>query len=615
MAARASTPGGRTRSWRCAATSRCSATTARSWRSASRLLERLLAERPDAFIGVDAPDFNLGLEARLKAAGIKTVHFVSPSIWAWRGGGSAKIGRAADLVLCLFPFEPAIYAGAASGDYVGHPLADAIPMERRARRGRAALGVGADETVVALLPGSRRSEIKYIAPACSRRGRDAAAPGPGCASWSPVVPGLRPLLEALRAARRRLPITLLDGHAHEALAACDVALVASGTATLEAALFKRPMVIAYLMHSLSWQMSKLMHYQPWVGLPNILCVTSPCPSCCRTTRRRRWPRRARLARRSGAAGASQARFDGIHRELQRDTARSRPAMPRSKALSLTRTDARANLLGPQAARHRRRRGADGRRRRGRPRAARRPVVAAAVILDEQRTIRGLADSKLLTPDERERLDREIRRRPGAASASPGERRGDRHAEHPAGDAAGDAARRGGLGCKPQIVLVDGNQRPRWRCRSEAVVGGDAPVRSISAASIVAKVHRDRLCCSCTRSIRNTASSDKGSRPHLSALQLHGACPSTGAAFAPVREALDRCSGPQVAQGHADHLARNPLLVRLRKLAADGGPTAVSATSWLEGEHLARRGSRSAGRGAARDRRRRRRGRPRLRRLA
>jgi lipid-A-disaccharide synthase len=155
--------------------------------------------------------------------------------------------------------------------YVGHPLADTIPMEPPRAASRAALGLAASDTVVALLPGSRRSEIQYIAPRLLAAAREMARQRPGLRFIVPVVPGLRHLIEPLRKQHAaEVQIELLDGRSHEALAACDVALVASGTATLEAALFKRPMVIAYSMHPLSWQMMKRMKYQPWVGLPNIL---------------------------------------------------------------------------------------------------------------------------------------------------------------------------------------------------------------------------------------------------------------------------------------------------------------------------------------------------------
>jgi len=238
----------------------------------NQLAERLLADRPDVFIGVDAPDFNLDLEKRLKAQGIKTIHFVSPSIWAWRGKRVEKIRQSADLVLCIFPFEPAIYARhGVAASYVGHPLADAIPLEPPRDQSRTALGLESADTVVALLPGSRRSEIQYIAPRLFAAAREMGQRRSDLRFVVPVVPGLRHIVEPLRKQfASALRLDLLDGRSHEALAACDVALVASGTATLEAALFKRPMVITYSMHPLSWQMMKRMKYQPWVGLPNIL---------------------------------------------------------------------------------------------------------------------------------------------------------------------------------------------------------------------------------------------------------------------------------------------------------------------------------------------------------
>ena len=223
-------------------------------------------------IGVDAPDFNLGLEERLKAAGVPTVHFVSPSIWAWRGGRIEKIRRSADHVLCLFPFEPQIYARAGiAATYVGHPIADHIPLDVPRAAARAQLGLSDHDTVIALLPGSRRSEIRYIAPSLLAAATLLARQRPGLKFVLPVAPGLRALLDPLIAEHAPgLPLQLLDGQSHSALAACDLTLIASGTATLEAALFKRPMVIAYRLHALSWQIMKRLAYQPWVGLPNIL---------------------------------------------------------------------------------------------------------------------------------------------------------------------------------------------------------------------------------------------------------------------------------------------------------------------------------------------------------
>jgi lipid-A-disaccharide synthase len=236
------------------------------------LAERLLADPPHAFIGVDAPDFNLGLEARLKAAGIPTVHFVCPSIWAWRGGRAKKIARSADHVLCLFPFEPALLqAHGVAASYVGHPLADAIPLEVPRDAARHALALSPADTVISLLPGSRRSEITSIAPTLLRAAQELQRRRQGLRFILPVAPGLRPLVEAQLALVGDVPsLQLLDGQSHAALAACDLTLIASGTATLEAALFKRPMVITYRMNALTWAMMKRMAYQPWVGLPNIL---------------------------------------------------------------------------------------------------------------------------------------------------------------------------------------------------------------------------------------------------------------------------------------------------------------------------------------------------------
>ncbi|PZP36452.1 MAG: lipid-A-disaccharide synthase [Roseateles depolymerans] len=231
-----------------------------------QLGDRLIAGQPDVFIGIDAPDFNFGLETRLREAGLKTVHFVCPSIWAWRPERVKTIKRAADHVLCLFPFEPALLQAAGiAATYVGHPLADAIPLEPPRTAARQALGLAEGDTVIALLPGSRKSEIRYVAPALIGAARLMARPGRRFVM--PVAPGMRALLQPMLG---DVDIQLLDGRSHEALAACDVSLVASGTATLEAALFKRPMVVTYKIHPLNWWRLQGRALQPWVGLPNIL---------------------------------------------------------------------------------------------------------------------------------------------------------------------------------------------------------------------------------------------------------------------------------------------------------------------------------------------------------
>jgi len=244
----------------------------------AQLGDRLLAERPAAFIGIDAPDFNFGLERRLRAGGIKTLHFVCPSIWAWRGERVHTLAAAADHVLCLFPFEPPLLAQhGVAASFVGHPLADAIPLQVSQADARAALGLDAQAPLVALLPGSRRSEVRMITPLLLQAAQRMHQQRPGLRFVMPVAPGLRGLVdEAL--AQAGTPglapgagvLSLLDGRSHEALAACDLTLLASGTAALEAALFKRPMVITYRLAWLNWQRMKRMRYQPWVGLPNIL---------------------------------------------------------------------------------------------------------------------------------------------------------------------------------------------------------------------------------------------------------------------------------------------------------------------------------------------------------
>ena len=241
-----------------------------------QLKQRLLTvpgQRPDLFIGVDAPDFNLDLEAALKAQGIKTIQFVCPSIWAWRADRVEKIKRSVNHVLCIFPFEPVLLAThGIAATYVGHPLAAVIPMQPDRQAARQALGLRDEDTVVAILPGSRKSEIEYLA-LCFFQAAALVKPAyPAIKFIVPTIPALKSLIEQLAdVAGVRADVQIVAGQSHAVLAACDVTLIASGTATLEAALFKRPMVIAYRMNWLSWQIMRRKQLQPWVGLPNILC--------------------------------------------------------------------------------------------------------------------------------------------------------------------------------------------------------------------------------------------------------------------------------------------------------------------------------------------------------
>ncbi len=238
-----------------------------------QLQTRLLAQRPDVFIGVDAPDFNLDLERNLRAAGIKTVHFVCPSIWAWRPERVEKIRASVDHVLCIFPFEPELLAShGIAATYVGHPLANVIPLEPDKAAARAALGLAADDTVLAILPGSRASEVRHLALEFFKAAALVKRAQTAIKLIVPAVPALRAAIEhAAVQAGLQGQVQIVDGQSHTVLAACDVTLIASGTATLEAALFKRPMVIAYRMGWLSWQIMRRKQLQPWVGLPNILC--------------------------------------------------------------------------------------------------------------------------------------------------------------------------------------------------------------------------------------------------------------------------------------------------------------------------------------------------------
>ncbi|MFZ6693172.1 lipid-A-disaccharide synthase [Undibacterium sp. SXout20W] len=239
-----------------------------------QLTENLLEEKPDVFIGVDAPDFNLDMEIKLKQAGIPTIHYISPSIWAWRGGRIKKIAAAVSHMLVVFPFEEQIYRDAGiPATYVGHPLAQVIPLEIDTQAAREELGLDPRFKVVAILPGSRISEIKYNTEAFIRTAKILLERDPHLQIVVPMAGNKQRsyYIKLVVAAKLEgVPVLLIDGRSHTAIAAADAVLVASGTASLEVALFKKPMVIAYKMMEASWQILKHMGYQPWIGLPNIL---------------------------------------------------------------------------------------------------------------------------------------------------------------------------------------------------------------------------------------------------------------------------------------------------------------------------------------------------------
>ena len=260
------------------------------------LLKQLLAEKPDIFIGVDAPDFNFWLERQLKKRGIPAIHYVSPSIWAWRGGRMGKIKRAVSHMLALFPFEPALYEKAkVPVTFIGHPLADEIPLKPSKQAARDLLKIENGKLVVAMLPGSRQSEVRqhaelFVKTAQIIHQENALLQSNNVQFLVPLITRetrhifeqalYKNLQEQMSLEKNKqenqhenqahLELDILFGHAHDAMEAADVVLVASGTATLEAALLKRPMVITYRMPMLSWWILKRMNYLPYVGLPNIL---------------------------------------------------------------------------------------------------------------------------------------------------------------------------------------------------------------------------------------------------------------------------------------------------------------------------------------------------------
>ena len=291
------------------------------------LFKRLADQPPSLFIGVDAPDFNLELEARLRARGVKTVHFVCPSVWAWRAERLLTMRRSVDHVLCLFPFEPALLAQhGIAATYVGHPLAQVIPMQVDRAAARLQLGLRPEDDVLALLPGSRRSEIRHLAPLFFQAAALIAKARPQVKFLLPAAPGLEALVgQAAHDSHMAERVQIVSGQSHTVLAACDATLIASGTATLEAALFKRPMVIAYRMGALSWHWMRRKRLQPWVGLPNILSGKFVVPEFLQdratpqALAEASWHWLDCKASDPAVLRQLETRFDALHESLQRDT--------------------------------------------------------------------------------------------------------------------------------------------------------------------------------------------------------------------------------------------------------------------------------------------------------
>ncbi|WP_330209457.1 lipid-A-disaccharide synthase [Pseudomonas sp. AM4(2022)] len=281
------------------------------------LIKTLIEEKPDVFIGIDAPDFTLNIELKLRQAGIKTVHYVSPSVWAWRQKRVLKIREGCDLMLTLLPFEARFYEEkGVPVRFVGHTLADAIPLQADRTAARAELGLP-DGPLVALMPGSRGGEVGRLGALFFDAAERLQAQKPGIRFVLPCAsPQRRAQIETLLEGRN-LPLTLLDGQSHLALAACDAVLIASGTATLEALLYKRPMVVAYRLAPLTFWILKRMVKSPYISLPNLLAQRLLVPELLQDDATPEALAQTLLPLIDG--GEEQTRgFDDIHRTLRRD---------------------------------------------------------------------------------------------------------------------------------------------------------------------------------------------------------------------------------------------------------------------------------------------------------
>lgn len=292
----------------------------------SKLRKHLLAIRPEMFIAVDAPDFNLDLELSLKQHGIPTIHYVSPSIWAWRGERIHKIKRAVSHMLALFPHEPRLYQQAGiQVDYVGHPLADMLPEQPKRAEMRETMRIPLHAKVFAFLPGSRQSEVDYLAKTLIETAKLILQKLPEARFLVPLVSReTRGIFEQALydCDAQTLPITMLFGHAQDAMIVADGVLVASGTATLEAALLKRPMVITYRMSSLSWWLLKRKNYLPYFGLPNILCGRFVVPELLQedATPENLAQALLNLLNNKDAVEQLEQTFGDLHRSLRQNTA-------------------------------------------------------------------------------------------------------------------------------------------------------------------------------------------------------------------------------------------------------------------------------------------------------
>ncbi|MEQ1488431.1 MAG: lipid-A-disaccharide synthase [Methylotenera sp.] len=296
-----------------------------------QLLQHLLNNRIDLFIGIDAPDFNFWLEKQLKNKGITAIHYVSPSVWAWRKNRINKIKHAVTHMLALFPFEPALYQQAGVPvTYVGHPLADMLPLVPDTTAAREGLRLKPESLVIAMLPGSRQSEVQQHAALFVKTAKLIYSEHPETIFLVPLITReTRNIFElAIFNEHESLPIQILFGHAHDAMEAADVIIVASGTATLEAALLKKPMVITYRMPNLSWQLLKRMRLQPYVGLPNILAERFVVPELLQhdATPEKLAQAALKFVHDTSYTADIKAEFTKMHHSLQQNTAEKAAAV-------------------------------------------------------------------------------------------------------------------------------------------------------------------------------------------------------------------------------------------------------------------------------------------------
>ncbi len=297
----------------------------RLWFLRRSLMAQAAARKPSLCITVDAPDFNLAFAAKMKALGVPTLHFISPSIWAWRRERMAGIKAAVDHMVCVFPFEPALYqAAGVAATYVGHPMAQTVPMQPNRIAARSTLKISENATVVALLPGSRAAEVQYILPRLLSAAQLMHAANPAFSFILPIASlALQTQVNALLAPYKaqQLPVECVLGQAGTVFAAADIGFVASGTATLEAALYKLPMVITYAMPRSSWAMMGHKNYLPWVGLPNILCHEWVVPELLQDAATPQALAQASLALLNDASRMARIRqrFTALHESLRCDT--------------------------------------------------------------------------------------------------------------------------------------------------------------------------------------------------------------------------------------------------------------------------------------------------------